>query len=223
MSATAKKLLGIAAGVAAAGALIGFYIGDYIVVGPGPVRPPATIGANRTVDLTMQTFASLGGNFDNPTWVSYMVRDAKGVWRHSTVFTVPANATVHVTVYQYDGASGLRNPFLARPQGVDGGVIQVDGKTVDAINPDLASHTFAIPALGLIVPLQAIPDGAKNQCDTAPCGLDKAHRTITFAFHTGKAGHYRWQCFVPCAAGFIDGFGGPMQALGYMDGFLDVV
>jgi hypothetical protein len=50
-----------------------------------------------------------------------------------------------------------------------------------------------------------------------------AHRTITFTFHTGKSGHYRWQCFVPCAAGWIDGFGGPMQTIGYMDGFLDVL
>ena len=49
-----------------------------------------------------------------------------------------------------------------------------------------------------------------------------AHRTIQFTFHTGKAGHFRWQCFVPCAAGWIDGFGGPMQTIGYMDGFIDV-
>jgi heme/copper-type cytochrome/quinol oxidase subunit 2 len=49
-----------------------------------------------------------------------------------------------------------------------------------------------------------------------------AHRTIQFTFHTTKPGHYRWQCFVPCAAGWIDGFGGPMQTIGYMDGFLNV-
>jgi len=28
---------------------------------------------------------------------------------------------------------------------------------------------------------------------------------------------------VPCAAGFILGFGGPMQSLGWMDGVLEVV
>jgi hypothetical protein len=50
-----------------------------------------------------------------------------------------------------------------------------------------------------------------------------AHRTITFTFRTGAPGHFRWQCFVPCAAGFIYGFGGPMQTIGYMDGFLNVV
>ena len=52
--------------------------------------------------------------------------------------------------------------------------------------------------------------------------MSKAHRTITFTFKTGAPGHYRWQCFVPCAAGFIYGFGGPMQTIGYMDGFLNV-
>ena len=53
--------------------------------------------------------------------------------------------------------------------------------------------------------------------------MSNAHDTITFTFHTGKAGHYRWQCFVPCAAGFVYGFGGPMQTVGYMDGYVDVV
>jgi hypothetical protein len=55
-----------------------------------------------------------------------------------------------------------------------------------------------------------------------PCSLEQAHRTVTFTNRTGKPGRYRWQCFVPCAAGFIDGFGGPMQTTGYMDGFLHV-
>ena len=49
------------------------------------------------------------------------------------------------------------------------------------------------------------------------------HYTITFSFRTPGKGLYRWQCFVPCAAGFIQGFGGPMQTVGYMDGFIKVV
>jgi hypothetical protein len=56
-----------------------------------------------------------------------------------------------------------------------------------------------------------------------PCSLSQAHETVTFMIRTGKKGWIRWQCFVPCAAGFIDGFGGPMQTIGYMDGFLHVV
>jgi hypothetical protein len=35
-------------------------------------------------------------------------------------------------------------------------------------------------------------------------------------------GTYRWQCFVPCAAGFILGNGGPMQTIGWMDGLIEV-
>ena len=82
---------------------------------------------------------------------------------------------------------------------------------------------MAKPSFGLILAIPGVADDAKNQCAVAPCTLAEAHRTITFTFHTGKRGTYRWQCFVPCAAGFILGFGGPMQSLGYMDGLLHVV
>ena len=50
-----------------------------------------------------------------------------------------------------------------------------------------------------------------------------AAATTTFTFRTPGKGLYRWQCFVPCAAGYIAGFGGPMQTVGYMDGFMKVV
>jgi hypothetical protein len=130
---------------------------------------------------------------------------------------------VRVTILQYDTATGLRNPFFARPQGTSGNVIQLDGETVDVIDPDLTSHTFAIPQLGVFVPLAGVADNAKNQCAAAPCTLSQAHRTISFTFRTGAPGRYRWQCFVGCAAGFISGFGGPMQTFGYMDGYLNVV
>ena len=72
------------------------------------------------------------------------------------------------------------------------------------------------------MPLKGVAGDAKNQCDFGPCALSTAHTTITFSFRTPGKGRYRWQCFVPCAAGFLDGFGGPMQTLGYMDGFIQV-
>ena len=99
----------------------------------------------------------------------------------------------------------------------------VDGKPLVVMPPDQPSHTFAVPALGVLVPIAPVADNAKNPCGYAPCAMSTAHRTITFTFRTGKPGHYRWQCFVPCAAGFMYGFGGPMQTIGYMDGFLNVV
>jgi hypothetical protein len=99
----------------------------------------------------------------------------------------------------------------------------LDGKTTDVIDPDSASHTFTVPEYNVSVPIQGVADDAKNQCAQMPCSLKKAHTTITFTIRTGAPGRIRWQCFVPCAAGFIDGFAGPMQTIGYMDGFLHVI
>ena len=101
--------------------------------------------------------------------------------------------------------------------------MEVDGKAAEDVAPASTSHTFAIPQLGVYVPLPGVADDAKNQCTAAPCTQSEAHRTVTFSFRTQGPGRFRWQCFVPCGAGFQTGFGGPMQAFGYMDGYLTVV
>jgi hypothetical protein len=93
---------------------------------------------------------------------------------------------------------------------------------VSVLDPDDAAHTFTVPDIDLSVPLEGVNANAKNQCGVAPCTLAEAHNTITFSFRSPGPGSYRWQCFVPCAAGFLDGFGGPMQTIGYMDGMIDV-
>jgi hypothetical protein len=219
--AVIRKLAGAGLGVAVGGILIGFYIANWLLSAPPTLRAQRTSsGAN----LTIQTVAAVGPKLShNPDWVSYVVKKPSGAWERSTIWTVPANSLVRVTIYQFDGNSGLRNPFLARPEGLVGSPT-LDGKPFSRINPDKASHTFAIPQLGVLVPLAGVPDNAKNQCGFAPCDPKKmAHRTIVFTFRTGKRGKYRWQCFVPCAAGFMYGFGGPMQTIGYMDGFINVV
>src|SRR5207244_12627406 len=66
--------------------------------------------------------------------------------------------------------------FWGRPQGTTGPP-SVDGKQFAELNPDLASHTFAIPELGVSVPLKGVADNAKNQCSVAPCTLSEAHTT----------------------------------------------
>ncbi len=219
------KLALTAAGVAAAGLLIGFYVAHLTTLAGSPAYsvPVQMENGHPVVNLEIETVAAVGPQLSqNPDWVSYLIKDTSGQWRRETVWDLPANATVHVTIYNFDGASSLRNNFLARPRGVDGGQIVVDGKPMDVLPPDDASHTFAVPQLGVIVPVAPVADDAKNQCDYGPCPMSTAHRTETFTFHTHAPGHYRWQCFVPCAAGWIDGFGGPMQTIGYMDGFLNV-
>ena len=206
------------AGIAIAAGLLAFYIVGYLVVEPPNVQ---AAGQRPQAHLTLQTVASIGFG-PHPDWVSYLAKEPGGSWVHSTVLSVPANSLVTVTVYQYDTATGLRNPYWGGPRGIVGPMV-LDGKPTPTLDPALAAHTFAIPELGVSVPLAGVADNAKNQCSAAPCTLAEAHRTITFTFRTGKAGTYRWQCFVPCAAGFILGFGGPMQSLGYMDGLLHVV
>jgi hypothetical protein len=218
------RILGVGAGVLAVVALIVAYV-VFLTNGPSPYRPPAAqaAGGGESVNLTLQTVAAVGPKLSpHENWVSYLVQE-NGVWHRSTVWTLPAHSLIHVTVYQYDGDSGLRNPFLAQSRGIVGGKFTVDGKSMSMIDPDDASHTFAIPQLGIIVPLMGVADAAKNQCGYAPCTMAQAHQTIKFTFATGNPGHFRWQCFVPCAAGFVYGFGGPMQTIGYMDGFINVV
>jgi len=225
VSLFAKRVVGVGGAVVVLGVLIGLYVAGWAT------SFPKTVGAVRTAasastggnQLTLETVAAVGPKFSpsHPDWVSYLIED-HGKWVRSTIYKVPANSIVHVTIYQYDGDSGLRNAFLSQVQGTVGGTETIDGKTTNAIDPEEASHTFVVPQLGVFVPLPGVADEAKNQCEFAPCE-GAAHRTIEFSFRTGKKGRYRWQCFVPCAAGFIDGFGGPMQTLGYMDGFIDVV
>jgi hypothetical protein len=220
------KLLLVAAVVAVGGVLIGFYVSNLTTLAGSPAYSLPVSGSkdHPVVNLEFQTVAAVGPKLSrNPEWVSYLVRTADKQWKRETVWDLPANATVHVTWINFDGASALRNPFLAQYQGIEGGRALIDGKAANHIDPNDASHTFAVPALGIIVAAPGVADDAKNQCGYAPCPMSNAHRTIQFTFHTpSKPGHFRWQCFVPCAAGWIDGFGGPMQTIGYMDGFLNV-
>jgi hypothetical protein len=218
VNSLAARLAAILLAVAIVAAGIALYVASL-------ERSPTPIAAARTgphqVQLTLGTTPAVGKLGGNPPWVSYLVRQG-GEWNHTTTIDLPAHSLVHVTVYQFDGNSGLRNPFLSQVQGTVGGVMKVNGKTMKAISPDTASHTFTVPQMGISVPLQGVADDAKHQCPEMPCSLKQAHQTITFTIRTGKPGRYRWQCFVPCAAGFIDGFAGPMQTIGYMDGFFHV-
>lgn len=220
MSARRAGAILAAAFVVCGGAAIGLYVSLYLEASPPPVYA-ASVGAKQAA-LVMQTVAAVGHG-EQKDWVSYYAKTPGGKWQHSTILRVPANSLVHVTVYQFDTATGLRNPLWGQPRGIVGGAMSVNGKPLRVLNPELASHTFAIPGLGVSVPLQGVSEEAPNQCENAPCGLDKAHNTVTFAFRTHGPGKYQWQCFVPCAAGFILGFGGPMQSIGYMDGELEVV
>ena len=138
---------------------------------------------------------------------------------------VPAHTKVTMVINNYDSTSALINNYFLKPQGVDGGVITVDGKQMATIDPTVVSHTFVIhgivsnnqPWLYVGVPLTGVPDSA--QTDAA--GMPNQPVVTTFTFTTGAPGKYSWQCFVPCGVGF-NGFGGPMGTDGYMNGTFTV-
>jgi hypothetical protein len=216
-----QRVLAVAVVTVALCALIAFYVRS--LVSSPPAVGSAAGAAQGSARLTLQTVAALGPRYSNPDWVSYLAKAPNGRWIHSTNLTVPEHSLVRVTIYQYDSSTGLRNPFFARVQGTSGKTMQLDGKTVEVVSPAAPAHTFAIPQLGVFVPLPGVADNAKNQCAAAPCTLNEAHHTITFTFRTGARGRFRWQCFVPCGSGYLNGNGGPMQSFNYMAGWLMVV
>ena len=124
---------------------------------------------------------------------------------------VPANSLVTVTLRDYDlGDTPLPNnsPFT-KVQGTVGSGATVDGRAYSSLLPEKVAHTFTISQLQINVPLPG----------DAPKGA--AYDTITFTFHTGKAGTYTFQCFDPCGTGST-GWMGPMMTKGYMVGTLTV-
>jgi len=221
MSSYTKRIVGATVVALLACAVIGLYVALYLVKVPGSV---AAVQTSSGTQLYLGTVPAAALSDPHNTWVSYYAVDANsGNWRHETTYVLPANTLVHVTIYNYDTASGLRNPWFAEPSGTVGGGVTLDGKPTQAINAADASHVFSIPDIGLSVPLEGVSSSAKNPCSNAPCSLKNDHTTTSFTFRTPGKGLYRWQCFVPCAAGYIGGFGGPMQTVGYMDGFIKIV
>lgn len=226
MNSVGRKLVGVIVGVAVVGVAIGLYISIWATSFPKAIAstPSATTVAEGGTDLTLETVAAVGATESpqHPQWVSYLVRSG-GRWVHSTIYRVPAHSLVHVTIYQFDSPTGLRNAFMSQAQGTVGSTT-IDGKAMNSIPAEEASHTFAIPQLGVFVPLPGVSEEAKHPCEEGPCEPSQFdHRTIQFTFRTGAPGKYHWQCFVPCGAGYYFGNGGPMQTLGYMGGFIEVV
>lgn len=202
---------------------------------------PPTVTFNATGGVTNVVLQEdpQNNSSSKPDWVSYFVQDPKTKdWVHTTLFSVPAGTTVHMTVLGYDGCTPPRNNFWSQIQGTIGGTATVSivnnkgvatpTRRVSVINGwagCTVAHTFAIPSLGLYVPI-ASPnayDSANNLCGVSPC-TSGPHSVMTFNFKVPDTAGvtFRWQCFVPCGGGFLDGNGGPMQTFGYMTGNMEV-
>ena len=189
---------------------------------------PATVdyvsSPGQSVNVTLQTVGTYGHGV-HPTWVSYLTLSPQGTWEHTTIWQVPAHTRVNVTIYQYDSGSPLRNQQVGEVEGTIGGVATLNGKPFSVIDSNGGfgvAHTFSIPTLGINVPLPG-NNPASSLCSSAPCTPSSPHYIIKFSFMSPGPGSYPWQCFVPCGLGFLYGNAGPMQTVGYMDGFMQVV
>lgn len=121
-------------------------------------------------------------------------------------FSLPANATVEMTVRSYDNGPAPA-PGYTTIRGTVGSVMEVNGKTVRKVAANDITHTFTVPALGLSVPIPAARAGK--------------YVTVRFEFHTGAKGTYTWQCYAQCGSG-PSGWGYPMTTQGMMTGTITV-
>lgn len=218
--AVAAVIIGVGIG------LIVFLTAAFMRSSPPTVDFASGHQAGQPVNLNLETVGAIGYGA-HPTWVSYLTLSPAGQWVHTTLWDLPADTTINVTINQFDSGSPLRNQLLGLVQGTSGNVMNLNGKSVALINATLGNgvaHTFSIPTLGINVPLAGVNGSASNFCSTpAPCLPPAAHNTVKFSFVTPGPGNYPWQCFIPCGLGYLYGNGGPMQSVGYMDGFLKVV
>lgn len=223
--------------VAFAAVVVGaaFVVVHYIAGGAPTVQYSAS---GNTVNVMLQEDPQ-NNDPANPDWVSYYVQDPQTKkWVHTTLFSVPAHKLIHVTILGYDGCTPPRNNYWTQVQGTAGNTVTVQqfantgkplgsARTVSQINGwahCAVGHTFAIPALHVYVPV-ASPSTAlfnKEPCGDSPC-VEGPYAQESFSFMSpSKPGYFRWQCFVPCGGGFLDGNGGPMQTIGYMMGQMEV-
>jgi hypothetical protein len=212
----------------AVAAVAAFVVIHYFLGGPPTVDYSSGVSADTgaTVHVVMQEDPQNTVS-THPDWVSYFIQNPKThAWVHTTLFKVPAGSKIDMTIYGYDGCTPLRNPLFGEVTGTIGGVEDVNGKPVKVLNSWSGcnvGHTFSIPGIGLNAPMATPPNPAANLCGASPC-TSGPHMTMTFSFMTPRTtGEYFWQCRVPCGGGFIDGFGGPMQTLGFMTGNMEVV
>ena len=92
---------------------------------------------------------------------------------------------------------------------------------VDGINTSRRSSPRARSQICRPIASPNANDSANNLCGVSPC-TSGPHSVMTFSFRVPASGTFRWQCYIPCGGGYIDGNGGPMATPGYMMGQMEV-
>lgn len=182
-------------GVAAATALTG-------AVAPHAAPKPRVVADRGPLEAWLY-LTIVPGTPEHPQWPAYIPAD----------FTVPSEALVHVEIRCFDPGTAVVPSGYERVQGTVGGTEEVTGtvegvlsnkpsRTVTTLASTNVAHTFTFAEPKLSVPIPPLS-------------------TVRFAFKTGAAGHYGWQCMAACGTG-NGGWGGPMSTQGYMAGTMTV-
>lgn len=217
----------------AVAAVIGFVVVHYFLASTGPsienFTSHVTPDTGASVSVVMQEAPQTTVGTD-PDWVSYFIQDPQThQWVHTTNFSVPAGSRVNFTILGYDGCTPLRNQVWGQVTGTVGNTMLVNGRMLshlDSYSQCSVAHTFAIPNLGVNVPVASPTsfEANSNLCGTSPCTPNNPHTVVQFSVMTPRTpGTYFWQCKIPCGLGYLDGNGGPMQTIGFMTGNMEVV
>src|SRR5580658_1599635 len=102
------RLAIVGASFAVAVGLVVFTVMAFLRSSPPTVNFTADHQAGQPVDVTLQTVGSIGFG-PHPTWVSYLTQAPNGQWVHTTLWDLPANTQINVTIDEYDSGSPLRN------------------------------------------------------------------------------------------------------------------
>src|SRR5712691_11021955 len=143
------------------------FVALYYIGGASSLPAVHYAASGGQVNVVLQEDAQ-NNSASKPDWVSYFVQDpTTKQWVHTTLFSVPANTKVNMTIYGYDGCTPLRNNYFSQVLGTIGNTVTVSqfdqhGKeyvsdqTTSVINgwSDCnVGHTFAIPGMNLYVPV----------------------------------------------------------------------
>ena len=112
MSVTARAASLLVAFLVVAGLVT--FVALYYIGGASALPTVHYAASGGQVNVVLQEDAQNSVS-SRPDWVSYFVQDpTTRQWVHTTLFSVPANTRVNVTLYGYDGCTPLRNNYFSR-------------------------------------------------------------------------------------------------------------
>src|SRR5215471_17790125 len=126
VSVTARAASLIVAFLVVAGLVI--FVALYYVGGASAMPTVHYAASGGRVNVVLQEDPQ-NDSSSKPDWVTYYTMKpganpmSQSSWVHTTLFTVPANTRVNVTILGYDGCTPPRNNFWTQVQGTAGGVI----------------------------------------------------------------------------------------------------